>query len=152
MTANKSIVPDGKDTFSDDDWATATEQVRATRDRVLAEHPAAAAAAERVYGEIAGRVHTLAAIRRARGLTQQQISTQLNISQAEVSRFERRSNLHLDTLARFIEATGGKLRITAVFDDTEVEVGIGDLLGAEPSYTSDAGVGVHRIEGGPPSA
>ena len=99
----------------------------------MAESPTAAAAADRVYAEIASRVHTLAAIRKARGLTQQQISAQLKISQAEVSRFERRGNLHLNTLARFIEATGGKLRITAVFDDTEVEVGIGDLLEAEPS-------------------
>ena len=133
MTADRSIIPDGKDTFTDDDWATATEQVRATRDRVLAEHPAAGMAADRVYGEIESRVHTLAAIRKARGLTQQQISAQLNISQAEVSRFERRSNLHLDTRTRFIEATGGQLWITAVFDDTEVEVGIGDLLESEPS-------------------
>ena len=133
MTANRSAIPDGDDTFTDQDWDTATERVRSTRDQVLAENPTAAAAADRVYAEIAGRVHTLAAIRKARGLTQQQISAQLKISQAEVSRFERRGNLHLDTLARFIEATGGKLRITAVFDDTEVEVGIGDLLEAEPS-------------------
>ncbi len=133
MTARKSAIPDGEETFTDQDWATATEQVRATRDRVLAENPTATATADRLYADIAGRVHTLAAIRKARGLTQQQISAQLNISQAEVSRFERRSNLHLDTLARFIEATGGKLRITAVFNDTEVEVGVGDLLEAEPS-------------------
>ena len=44
---------------------------------------------------------------------------------------ERRSNLHLATLARFIEATGGKLRITAVFNDYETEIGIGDILPAE---------------------
>ncbi len=133
MTTDKSIIPDGKDTFTDNEWVTAAERVRATRDRVLAEHPAAAVAADRVYDEIANRVHTLAAIRKARGLTQQQISAQLNISQAEVSRFERRSNLHLDTLTRFIEAIGGQLRITAVFDDTEVELGIGDLLESEPT-------------------
>ena len=67
MIADKSIVPDGKDTFTDDEWATATERVRATRDRVLAEYPEAADAADRVYGAIASRVHTLAAIRKARG-------------------------------------------------------------------------------------
>lgn len=60
MTADRSTIPDGKDTFTDDDWATATEQVRATRDGVLAEHPAAAAAADSVYGEIERRVHTRA--------------------------------------------------------------------------------------------
>lgn len=57
MTADRSVIPDGKDTFSDDDWTSATEQVRATRDRVLAEHPTAAAVADHVYGEIASRVH-----------------------------------------------------------------------------------------------
>lgn len=133
MTTTNSSIPDGADTFTDEDWDSATERVHATRDRVRDQNPKAAEAEERIYREIAGRVHTLAAIRKARGLTQQQISAQLKISQAEVSRVERRSNLHLDTLARFIEATGGKLRITAVFDDNEVEVGIGDLLEPEPS-------------------
>ena len=132
-TKNNSAIPDGAETYTDEDWDSATDRVRSTRDRVLAENPIAADAQERTYAEIAGRVQTLAAIRKARGLTQQQISAQLEISQAEVSRMERRGNLHLDTLARFIEATGGKLRITAIFDDTEVEVGIGDLLEAEPS-------------------
>lgn len=50
-----------------------------------------------------------------------------------MSRFELRSNLHLDTLTRFIEAIGGQLLITAVFDDTEVQVGIGDLLESDVS-------------------
>lgn len=133
MTTNNSAIPDGADTYTDDDWDTATERVRSTRDRVRAENPTAAEAEDRIYTEIASRTQTLAAIRKARGLTQQQISAQLKISQAEVSRFERRGNLHLDTLARFIEATGGKLRITAVFadTDTEVEVGIGDLFEAD---------------------
>ena len=84
----------------------------------------------RKYAEITQRVQTLQAIRKARGLTQQQKSAQLRISQAEVSRMERRSNLHLATLARFIEATGGRLRLIAVFDDYEAEIGIGDLLPA----------------------
>ena len=55
------------------------------------------------------------------------------MTQGEISRLERRENLHLATLARFIEATGGRLRITAVYDDDEVEVGIGDLTDAAAS-------------------
>lgn len=47
---------------------------------MLVEHLAVGVATDRVYGEIANRVHTLAAIRKARGLAQQQISAQLNIS------------------------------------------------------------------------
>lgn len=114
--------------YSDDEWETATERVESTRQRVLAHHPEAAEAAAKTYAPISARAETLRAIRRARGLTQSQISTQLKISQAEVSRMERRANLQLATLARFIEATGGRLRITAVFDNQEVEIGVGDLL------------------------
>jgi transcriptional regulator with XRE-family HTH domain len=76
------------------------------------------------------RVTTLAALRKARGLTQAQLTDDLGMTQGEISRLERRENLHLATLARFIEATGGRLRITAVYDDDEVEVGIGDLTDA----------------------
>ena len=45
---------------------------------------------------------------------------------------ERRINLHLATLARFIRATGGRLRITAVFGDQETEISIGDILPVDP--------------------
>lgn len=116
--------------YSDHEWETATERVVSTRQRVLAANPEAAEAAAKTYASISARVETLRAIRRARGLTQSQISTLLEISQAEVSRMERRTNLQLTTLARFIEAVGGRLRITAVFDEQEVEIGVGDLLPA----------------------
>ena len=137
---NDESSPDGADApsalaedaggYSDDDWDTATERVEATRQHVRASNPTAAEAEAKTYAAISARIQTLRALRAARGLTQSQISAQLNISQAEVSRMERRTNLQLSTLARFIEATGGRLRITAVFDDQEVEVGVGDLLPA----------------------
>ncbi len=123
----RPTIPTGDDTYSDADWETATERVNATRKQVLADNPEAAVAEAAAYDAIARRVHTLAAIRKARGLTQEQISDELGISQAEISRMERRTNLHLETLARFIRAAGGRLRITAVFDDNEMEVGIGDI-------------------------
>ena len=122
-----STLADGAGGYSDHEWETASERVEAVRQRNLADHPAAAAAEARTYAAISARVQTLRAIRRARGFTQSQISAQLKISQAEVSRMEHRSNLQLTTLARFIEAVGGQLRITAVFDDQEVEIGVGDL-------------------------
>ncbi len=115
--------------YSDQEWETATKRVEAARRR-LADNPAAARAEAETYASIRTRVETLRAIRRARGLTQSQISAQLEISQAEVSRMERRNNLQLTTLARFVEAVGGRLRITAVFDNQEVEISVGDLLPA----------------------
>lgn len=131
MTANttpaSTAIPAGSDTFTDHEWDTATDRVHATRDKMLT-NPKVAAAETAAFDSIARRPQTLAAIRRARGLTQSQMSNQMDISQAEISRMERRTNLHLETLARFIEATGGTLRITAVFDDDEVDIGIGDLF------------------------
>jgi ribosome-binding protein aMBF1 (putative translation factor) len=129
-TTKRAFVPECGDTFTDEDFATATERVNAARDKAMAD-PEFAKRVNAKVEAITRRVHTLAALRKARGLTQAQLTEELGMTQGEVSRLERRENLHLATLARFIEATGGKLRITAVFDDTEVEVGIGDLVGAE---------------------
>lgn len=70
---------------------------------------------------------TLAQVRQAVGLTQNQLAEELGIAQGDVSKIEHRDNLRLATLARFIEATGGKLRIVAVYDETEVDLSIGDL-------------------------
>jgi len=126
------VVPDGDDTFTNEDFATATDRVNAARDAALTD-PEFARMVDAKTAAIGMRVHTLAALRQARGLTQAQLTEELGMTQGEISRLERRENLHLATLARFIEATGGKLRITAVYNDDEVEVGIGDLADAEPT-------------------
>ena len=127
--SKRAVIPDGEDCYGDDDFASSSERVRRTRDNAL-EDPKFAAAVEAKGKAIDRRVSTLAALRKARGLTQAQLTDDLGMTQGEISRLERRENLHLATLARFIEATGGRLRITAVYDDDEVEVGIGDLTDA----------------------
>ncbi|WP_420639711.1 helix-turn-helix domain-containing protein [Candidatus Poriferisocius sp.] len=130
MTNTKrAVIPDGADTHSDDDFAGSTDRVLRARDEAM-QDPKFAAAVETKRSAINRRIATLAALRKARGLTQAQLTHDLGMTQGEISRLERRENLHLATLARFIEATGGRLRITAVYDDDEVEVGIGDLIGA----------------------
>jgi transcriptional regulator with XRE-family HTH domain len=68
------------------------------------------------------------------GLTQKQLAQTLGMEQGDLSKLERRQNLHLATLTRFIEATGGLLRITAVYGDTEVELDINDVV---PSRDTD---------------
>lgn len=129
MSKNKRVViPDGGDRHSDDDFAISNERVRRTRDKAL-EDPKFAAAVEAKSRAIDQRVAALAVLRKARGLTQTQLTDDLGMAQGEISRLERRENLQLATLARFIEATGGRLGIAAVYDD-EVEVGIGDLADA----------------------
>jgi DNA-binding XRE family transcriptional regulator len=115
---------------------TSTEQVRAARERLL-RNPKAAAA-HRALGEIARRLGlkraTLSEVRRAVGLTQKQLAQTLDMERGDLSKLERRQNLHLATLTRFIEATGGRLRITAVYGDTEVALDIYDVV---PSRDTD---------------
>ena len=75
------------------------------------------------------RVHTLTALRKARELTQVQIAETLGIGQGDVSKLEQRQNLMLQTLARYIEATGGRLRIVAEYGEDRVEIELNELSG-----------------------
>ena len=75
----------------------------------------------------ARRVRNLAAVRKARELTQAQVAETLGVRQADVSKLEQRPNLTLLTLARYIEATGGRLRVVAEYDNDSVEIQLADL-------------------------
>ena len=72
------------------------------------------------------RMH-LAELRRARHLSQVQIAQALDMGQGDVSRLERQTDMYLSTLARFVAASGGRLRIVAEYEDADpVEI---DVLG-----------------------
>ncbi len=127
---SNTIIPTVAVDYSDDDFATSTERVRAARAALLSDP--AAADSHRALGELVAqrldaRRATLSEVRRAVGLTQAQLAADLDMDQGDISRLERRQNLHLSTLARFIEATGGVLRITARYGDAEVVLDIGDV-------------------------
>jgi transcriptional regulator with XRE-family HTH domain len=62
---------------------------------------------------------TLQELRRARKLTQARMAKSLGISQDQVSRLEKRSDLLLSTLRRSIEALGGSLSLVAQFPDRD---------------------------------
>ena len=74
---------------------------------------------------------SLAELRRARLLTQDQLAADLHINQASVAKLERRADMYLSTLRRFVEAMGGELEIVARFpDQPHVRLrGIGELTG-----------------------
>jgi DNA-binding transcriptional regulator YiaG len=59
----------------------------------------------------------LAQLRKARGLTQETMAELLGVSQAEVSKMERRTELYVGTLRKFIEAMNGELVLAARFPD-----------------------------------
>ena len=59
----------------------------------------------------------LSQLRKARGLTQEAMADLLGVSQAEVSKMERRTELYVGTLRKFIEAMNGELVLAARFSD-----------------------------------
>lgn len=63
--------------------------------------------------------YALGDLRRSRAVTQVQLARKLAVSQATVSKFEK-SNPAVSTVRRYVEALGGELEITAVFDDDRV--------------------------------
>ena len=130
---NPSAIPDPNlDTeYDSEDFASATQRYREARDQLLTDPEAKATydkATVEISAHLAAKEATLAQVRRAVGLTQTQLAETLGMSQSDVSKLERRDNLHLATLARFIEATGGRLRICASYGDTEVTLRLGDLV------------------------
>lgn len=61
-------------------------------------------------------------LRQARQMTQETIADALGTTQANVSRMERRTDVYISTLRRYVEAMGGELEITAHFPDGDVRI------------------------------
>jgi transcriptional regulator with XRE-family HTH domain len=67
----------------------------------------------------------LQALRKHRNVSQETLAKLMELSQASISKTERRGDMLLSTLQSFIEALGGELRITAEFPTETIEL---DLL------------------------
>ncbi len=61
-------------------------------------------------------------LRQARELSQEEMARALGIRQAAVSKLERRTDMYLSTLRKFIEAMGGQLEIVVHFPEGDVRV------------------------------
>lgn len=57
----------------------------------------------------------LAEIRKAIGMTQNDLAGKLDVAQASVSKIENAADMYLTTLRRYVEALGGELHLTARF-------------------------------------
>ncbi len=79
----------------------------------------------------------LADLRRALDLTQATLAETLGVGQAEVSKIEKRADILVSTLRRFIDAMGGELEIRAVFPDRVVA--IRDFAGLRNSEDTTTG-------------
>jgi DNA-binding XRE family transcriptional regulator len=58
---------------------------------------------------------TMRELRKARHMTQAKLARSLGVNQEQISRIEKRTDLHISTLCRYIEAMGGRLSIVAEF-------------------------------------
>lgn len=61
-------------------------------------------------------------LRQAFQLSQAELANKLNVEQPAISNLEQRSDIYISHLRQIIETMGGKLEITAKFDDREIEI------------------------------
>ena len=61
-------------------------------------------------------------LRQARALSQAELAEVLGLNQATISKLERRTDMYLSSLRRFVEAMGGELEITANFPEGRVRI------------------------------
>jgi len=103
-------------TLTDEEWENA-ESAHERFKALLGTKPRAKARYDAVLAEINSRQATLRRLREARALTQSTLADLLDMDQSEVSRLERRSDMLLSTLKRFVQATGGEMHIVVSYPD-----------------------------------
>lgn len=72
------------------------------------------------------RVRLLQELREQRRVSQVELATKLGVRQPTVSKIERRDDVALSTLRRYVEALGGELHVTAQFTDGKFEIELDD--------------------------
>jgi hypothetical protein len=73
---------------------------------------------------------TLEELRKARAQSQGDVAATLAVGQPAVAKLEKRVDMHVSNLRRYIEALGGTLEITARFPDASVVLtNIGESTG-----------------------
>ena len=70
-------------------------------------------AIETEYLELRAENLALQEIRKAVGLSQEQLADILEMNQGNLSKLEKRTDIHVSTLRRYVEALGGTLHIMA---------------------------------------
>ena len=61
-------------------------------------------------------------LRHAREMSQEELARELQVGQPAVAKLERRADMYVSNLRRYIEALGGTLEITAKFPETSVAI------------------------------
>lgn len=61
-------------------------------------------------------------LREARSITQTHLASLLQITQASVSKMEKRTDMYVSTLRSFVQAMGGELEIRAIFPEGTIRI------------------------------
>jgi predicted transcriptional regulator len=61
-------------------------------------------------------------LRQARERSQQELARELKVGQPAVAKLERRADMYVSNLRRYVEALGGSLEITARFPEGSVSI------------------------------
>jgi transcriptional regulator with XRE-family HTH domain len=64
----------------------------------------------------------LAELRQARERSQEQLARELKVNQPAMAKLEKRADMYVSNLRRYVEALGGKLEITARFPEGAVVI------------------------------
>jgi transcriptional regulator with XRE-family HTH domain len=64
----------------------------------------------------------LAELRQARERSQEQLARTLKVGQPAVAKLEKRADMYVSNLRRYVEALGGSLEITARFPEGQVSI------------------------------
>jgi hypothetical protein len=104
----------------------ATRRFREISEPIKAD-PARAARIARQREEAIAEIvaHTLGELRRRRAITQEELARLMATTQPNVSRIEKGGEMELSTLRSYVEALGGRLEVTAVFDDDRIPITVG---------------------------
>lgn len=70
-------------------------------------------------------IMTLHQLREQMGVSQEALARAWETSQANVSKIERKDDLYLSSIRRYVEALGGEMEVHAVFPDQTIELSFG---------------------------
>jgi predicted transcriptional regulator len=65
---------------------------------------------------------TLEELRKSRSLSQEDLASAMTVGQPSIAKLEKRADMHVSNLRRYVEALGGTLEITARFADASVVI------------------------------
>ena len=104
-------------------WSDVKAKARAAREAVGTARTPEQEQADRERLEAYIRAYRLAEIRREQHLTQTEVAKAMGTVQHNVSRLERGElgSAEIDTIRRYVEALGGRLRIIADFGDRQFD-------------------------------